>query len=117
NVLLVGPTGCGKTLLAQTLAKILHVPFGIPDEGDIARRLVKHHKTVRARLFQDKIKFNNCSLFSVRRDKRLFIGIYSCLLLARQNYGRTIRDSKVKGLVIHLRKLYITFIYRDRCIL
>ena len=31
NVLLTGPTGCGKTLLAQTLAKILDVPFAIAD--------------------------------------------------------------------------------------
>lgn len=31
NVLLIGPTGCGKTLLAQTLAKFLNVPFTIAD--------------------------------------------------------------------------------------
>jgi ATP-dependent Clp protease ATP-binding subunit ClpX len=31
NILLVGPTGCGKTLLAQTLARILKVPFCIAD--------------------------------------------------------------------------------------
>ncbi len=31
NVLLLGPTGCGKTLLAQTLAKVLNVPFAIAD--------------------------------------------------------------------------------------
>jgi ATP-dependent Clp protease ATP-binding subunit ClpX len=31
NVLLIGPTGCGKTLLAQTLAKCLNVPFTIAD--------------------------------------------------------------------------------------
>lgn len=30
-MLLLGPTGCGKTLLAQTLAKILEVPFAIAD--------------------------------------------------------------------------------------
>ncbi|MBQ3089172.1 MAG: ATP-dependent Clp protease ATP-binding subunit ClpX [Oscillospiraceae bacterium] len=31
NILLLGPTGCGKTLFAQTLAKILNVPFAIAD--------------------------------------------------------------------------------------
>ncbi|MDQ4004885.1 MAG: AAA family ATPase, partial [Actinomycetota bacterium] len=31
NILLLGPTGCGKTLLAQTLAKMLNVPFAIAD--------------------------------------------------------------------------------------
>ncbi len=31
NILLVGPTGCGKTYLAQTLAKMLNVPFAIAD--------------------------------------------------------------------------------------
>jgi len=31
NIILIGPTGCGKTLMAQTLAKILNVPFTIAD--------------------------------------------------------------------------------------
>ncbi len=31
NILLLGPTGCGKTLLAQTLARIINVPFAIAD--------------------------------------------------------------------------------------
>jgi ATP-dependent Clp protease ATP-binding subunit ClpX len=31
NILLIGPTGCGKTLLAQTLARFLNVPFSIAD--------------------------------------------------------------------------------------
>ena len=32
NILMIGPTGTGKTLLSQTLARILHVPFAIADE-------------------------------------------------------------------------------------
>jgi ATP-dependent Clp protease ATP-binding subunit ClpX len=35
NILLVGPTGCGKTLLAQTLAKMLDVPFTIADATSV----------------------------------------------------------------------------------
>ena len=35
NVLLLGPTGVGKTLLAQTLARLLHVPFAIADATTI----------------------------------------------------------------------------------
>jgi ATP-dependent Clp protease ATP-binding subunit ClpX len=31
NIMILGPTGCGKTLLAQTLAKVLNVPFAIAD--------------------------------------------------------------------------------------
>ena len=35
NILLIGPTGCGKTLLAQTLARILNVPFTISDATNL----------------------------------------------------------------------------------
>src|SRR3546814_16370219 len=31
NIMLLGPTGCGKTFLAQTLARMLNVPFAIAD--------------------------------------------------------------------------------------
>jgi ATP-dependent Clp protease ATP-binding subunit ClpX len=31
NIVMLGPTGCGKTLLAETLARILHVPFAVAD--------------------------------------------------------------------------------------
>ena len=31
NILLIGPTGCGKTLMAETLARMLNVPFAIAD--------------------------------------------------------------------------------------
>ncbi len=35
NILLLGPTGCGKTLLAQTLSRILNVPFAIADATNL----------------------------------------------------------------------------------
>ena len=35
NVLLLGPTGCGKTLLAQTVAKYLNVPFIVADATNL----------------------------------------------------------------------------------
>jgi len=35
NILLLGPTGCGKTLLAQTLAKLLNVPFAMADATNL----------------------------------------------------------------------------------
>ncbi|MFP4382247.1 MAG: ATP-dependent Clp protease ATP-binding subunit ClpX [Candidatus Sumerlaeia bacterium] len=37
NILLIGPTGCGKTLLAQTLAKVLDVPFAIADATSLTQ--------------------------------------------------------------------------------
>lgn len=37
NILLLGPTGSGKTLLAQTLARMLNVPFAIADATALTR--------------------------------------------------------------------------------
>ncbi len=37
NILLIGPTGCGKTLLAQTLAKVLDVPLAIADATSLTQ--------------------------------------------------------------------------------
>ena len=42
NILLVGPTGSGKTLLAQTLAKMLDVPFAVDDVENILLRLYQN---------------------------------------------------------------------------
>lgn len=40
NILMVGPTGSGKTYLAQTLAKIINVPFAIADATTLDRKSV-----------------------------------------------------------------------------
>ena len=54
NVLLIGPTGCGKTLLAQTLAKLLDVPFCIADATALteAGYVGEDVETILARLIQ-----------------------------------------------------------------
>ena len=54
NILLVGPTGCGKTLLAQTLAKMLNVPFAITDATTLteAGYVGEDIENVALRLFQ-----------------------------------------------------------------
>ncbi len=54
NILLLGPTGCGKTLLAQTLAKILHVPFTIADATSLteAGYVGEDVETILTRLLQ-----------------------------------------------------------------
>jgi ATP-dependent Clp protease ATP-binding subunit ClpX len=54
NVLLVGPTGCGKTLLAETLARILDVPFAIADATSLteAGYVGEDVENVLARLLQ-----------------------------------------------------------------
>ena len=43
NIMLIGPTGCGKTLLAQTLARILDVPFTMADATTLTEEIGRAH--------------------------------------------------------------------------
>ena len=53
NILLLGPTGCGKTLLAQTLARILNVPFAIADALVVV--VDRHAERALGRLLADDV--------------------------------------------------------------
>src|SRR5256712_3859542 len=75
NVLLVGPTGCGKTYLAQTLAKILDVPFAIADATSLteAGYVGEDVETIRLRLIQaadcDIARAERCIIYIDEIDK------------------------------------------------
>ena len=75
NILLIGPTGCGKTLLARTLAKILDVPFTIADATSLteAGYVGDDIENIISRLFQDAnydiAKTQRCIVYIDEIDK------------------------------------------------
>ena len=73
NILLLGPTGCGKTLLASTLAKILNVPFAIADATTLteAGYVGDDVENILLRLYQKNFSFtiHKKSLFLYKKSK------------------------------------------------
>ena len=101
NVLMIGPTGCGKTLLAKTIAKMLDVPFAIADAttlteagyvGEDVENIVRY-------------AYNNAGK-DVERTKRAIIWVDECDKLASktQNVSLT-RDVSGEGVQQALLKI------------
>lgn len=100
NILMIGPTGCGKTLLAQTLAKILDVPFTMADATSLteAGYVGDDVENIIARLLQ-------AANYDIEKTQRGIVYIDEIDKIARKSEDNTRRDISGEGVQQGLLKI------------
>jgi ATP-dependent Clp protease ATP-binding subunit ClpX len=100
NILMIGPTGCGKTLLAQTLARILDVPFTIADATSLteAGYVGDDVENIIARLLQ-------AANYDIEKTQRGIVYIDEIDKIARKSEDNARRDISGEGVQQGLLKI------------